>query len=240
MDVTMQLKRLGQFVSSVKNGAKQAFPIVLSCVPIGMAYGILAQQSGLGLWATLGLSLFVFAGASQFMAISMIQNGVEIGSIIGATFIINFRHVLMSASIAPYLSTWKVWQSLLLGGMLTDETFILHTLNFNRGDMDKVSAVALNSSVYIAWAVSGMLGYNVGSMVTNPEAWGLDFALPAMFVGLLMYACVNKMGAVAAVTGGTVAVGLHLMNASNSAVFIGALAGATVGVFFYKKEGADS
>jgi len=236
----MQSERFRQFVSSINKGARQAFPIVLGCVPIGMAYGILAQQSGLGLWHTLGLSLFVFAGASQFMAVSMMQNNMDIGSIIGATFIINFRHVLMSASIAPYLSKWKFWQRSLFGGMLTDEGFILHTLNFSRGDMDKVSALALNISIYIAWATAGMIGYNVGTMIANPEAWGLDFALPAMFVALLLYACKNKMGVIAAAMGGTVAVGLHLLNVSNWAVFLGAVAGATVGVFFFEKEGADS
>ena len=232
----MQPKR--QFMSSVEKGVRQAFPIILGAVPIGIAYGILSQQAGLGLLPTLGLSLFVFAGASQFMAVSMMQNGMEMGSIIGATFIVNFRHVLMSASIAPCLASWKMWQRLLLGGMLTDETFALHSLNFSRGNLDPVSAMTLNFAFYIAWAASGMAGYNLGAMIANPEAWGLDFALPAMFVGLLLSSCKNKMAVAAAVTGGAVSVGLHLLNAGDWAVFLGALAGATAGVIFNEKEGA--
>jgi predicted branched-subunit amino acid permease len=77
-------------------------------------------------------------------------------------------------------------------------------------------------------------------MIANPEAWGLDFALPAMFVGLLLFACKNKIGAAAAIVGGATSVGLHLMNAGSWAAFFGALAGATVGVTFYQKEGVDS
>ena len=240
MVLIMQLKRSGQFFSSVEKGLRCAFPIVLGYVPIGMAYGVLAQQSGLGLFPTLGLSLIVFAGASQFMAVSMMQSGMEMGAIIGTTFIVNFRHVLMSASIAPYLASWKTWHRLLLGGMLTDETFVLHSLNFGSGDSSPVPAITLNSAAYITWATAGMAGYTLGAMITNPEAWGLDFALPAMFAALLLSACKNKMGAVAAVTGGTLSVWLHIMGVSNWAAFLGALAGATIGVFFNEKVGEDS
>ena len=222
----------GEFASSVAKGVRQAFPIVLGLVPIGAAYGLLSQQAGLGIWPTLGLSLFVFAGASQFMAVSMMQSGMETAVIIGSTFIVNFRHVLMSASLTPYLGSWKTWQRILLGGMLTDESFVLHSLNFGRGDLDLISAVTINITAYVTWAVTGMAGHSLGVMIANPETWGLDFALPAMFVGLLLSACGNKPAVAAAVAGGFVSVGLHLMNAGSWAAFFGALAGATAGVLY--------
>jgi len=225
--------------SSVKKGVKQALPIVLGYAPIGAAYGLLAQQAGLGLWHTLGLSLFVYAGASQFMAVSMIQSGIETAVIIGTTFIVNFRHVLMSASITPYLGLWKTWQRVSLGGMLTDETFALHSLNFRRSDTDPISAISLNATAYVTWATAGMAGYNLGAVIINSKAWGLDFALPAMFVGLLVSACGNKAAVVAAVAGGAASVGLLLLNAGNWAAFLGALAGATAGLFFSIKEDAS-
>jgi 4-azaleucine resistance transporter AzlC len=236
----MQQKRSVQFLSSVGKGVKHALPIMLGCIPIGTAYGILTQQAGLSLWAAMALSLLVFAGASQFMAVSMMQNGMEPGAIIGATFIINFRHVLMSASIAPHLKCWKTWQRTLLGGMLTDESYILLSLNFEREEPNFVLAVALNTSIYIMWAASGFVGYNHGAVIANPEVWGLDFALPAMFIGLILSACKNKMGVIAAITGGIVSLALHLMNSGNLAVFLGGLGGAIVGALFYAKEGADS
>ena len=233
----MQPKRTIQFLFSVWRGAKQALPIILGILPTGMAYGILAQQTGLSFWLTLGMSLFVFAGASQFMAVSMMNNAVGGGAIIGATFMVNFRYVLMSAAIAPYLNNWRIWQRALFGGMLTDETFILHSLNFRSGVIDFISSIALNSSLYFAWAASNIVGYKLGAMIANPEAWGLDFALPAMFVGLLMTACKDKTGAVAAIVGGVVSVCLHFLDAGNWAVFFAALAGATAGICFNTKEG---
>ena len=229
-----------QIVHSIGKGVKQAFPIILGITPIGIAYGIMAQQTGLGLWPTLGLSLLVFAGASQFMAVSMMQSGVESAAIIGITFIVNFRHVLMSASVAPNLGSWKTWQRLLLGGMLTDESFVMHSLNFGRGDLDPTLAVSLNSAIYVTWTATGTVGYTLGAMIANPEAWGLDFALPAMFVGLLLPVCGNKPAVIAAFAGGAVSVGLHLLSAGSWAAFIGALSGAAAGVLFSLKEGASS
>jgi len=236
----MQSKSSEQFASSVWKGVVQASPIMMGIAPIGIAFGVLAQQAGLGLWPTLGLSIFVFAGASQFMAVSMMQNGLEPGAIIGATFIVNFRHVLMAASVAPCLKSWKTWQRVLFGGMMTDETFLLNSLNFAQGSVNVVSAVSLNFSFYITWIISGMAGYNLGALIVNPEVWGLDFALPAMFVGLLISACKNKAGIAAAIAGGIISMGLHLFSVENWAAFFGAFGGATVGVMFYMKEDADS
>jgi 4-azaleucine resistance transporter AzlC len=224
-------------IGAIKKGVRRALPIMLGYAPIGTAYGLLAQQARLGIWPTLGLSLFVFAGASQFMAVSMMQQGMDAAVIVGTTFIVNFRHVLMSASLAPSLGAWKMWQRLLLGGMLTDESFVLHSLYFGQGDKDPVGALALNLTGYVTWAMAGMVGYNLGAMITQPEAWGLDFALPAMFVGLLISSCGNKPGVAAALVGGAASVALHLLKAGSWAAFFGALAGATIGVFFY--EGAQ-
>ena len=233
------MKQSGQIMSSVAKGVRYSLPIVLGCVPIGATYGLLAQRAGLSLWPTLGLSLFVCAGAAQIMAVSMMQSGMEAAFIIGTTFIVNFRHVLMSAAIAPNLSSWKTWQRLLLGGVLTDETFVIHSLNFARGDWGPIAAISLNLTVYTVWTTASAVGHNLGAMITNPEAWGLDFALPAMFAGLLLPACGNKPAVAAAVVGGAVSVGLYLLSAGSWAAFLGALAGATAGLFFYVKEDAN-
>ena len=238
--INTQSKSHTKIVSSACNGVKQALPIMLGYVPLGIAYGVLAQQANIGLWPTAGLSIFVFAGASQFMAVSMIQNGIMPGAIILSTFIVNIRYVLMSASLSPKLNSWKTWQRILLGGVMSDETFILHSLNFGNGNQDFISAMSINLSAYLSWAVSSVLGYNMGMLIAAPEAWGFDFALPAMFVGLLLSACKNKAAVTAAVAGGVISVTLHLLGVDSWAAFSGALGGATVGILFYMKEGLGS
>ena len=222
-----------EFFESFRRGVRRSPPIVLGYAPVGMAYGLLAQQTGLGIGPTLGLSLFVFAGASQFMAVSMLQGGGEALVIIGTAFVVNFRHFLMAAAVAPRLAGWRIWQRLALGGMLTDESFALHSLYFSQGDLDPAAAITLNAVGYVVWAVSGAVGYRLGALIENPEAWGLDFALPAMFVGLLLPSCRgrNKPAITAALTGGATSVALSLLGAGSWAAFLGALAGATAGVF---------
>jgi 4-azaleucine resistance transporter AzlC len=219
-------------------GMKDALPIVLGIVPIGLAYGLLGQQAGLSFWVVLGLSLFVFAGASQFIAISMFLGGAEPVLIVGTTFIVNFRHLLMSAAIAPRLKSWTVRQRLMMGSMLTDESFAVHSARFARNDVNPAAAITLNIIIYLVWAAAGVAGFHLGPLIARPEAWGLDFALPAMFIGLLLPICTNRPAAIAAVCGGATSALFHLLGLGRWGVFIGALVGATVGVAI-KQETKD-
>jgi 4-azaleucine resistance transporter AzlC len=194
-----------------------------------MAFGLLAQQTKLGVWPTLGLSVFVFAGAAQFMAVSMMAGGAAAAVIVSTAFIVNFRHVLMSASLSPMLVSWGKLQRTALGWMLTDESFALHSVYFAGGDVEPAPAIALNVTAYLSWAAAGMAGYRLGALIESPETWGVDFALPAMFIGLLIPTCKNRPAVTAALCGGGASVALHLSGAGSWAAFLGALVGATAG-----------
>ncbi|GHS98575.1 branched-chain amino acid permease [Synergistales bacterium] len=219
------------FWPSAKKGLIWSVPVLLGCAPIGMAYGLLSRQAGIGVWHTLAMSLFIFAGSSQFVAVSMLQNGMGAPAIIGSVFIVNFRHVLMSASLSPYLTPWKTAWRVALGGMLTDESFALHSLHFSGGDTDPIAALTLNMAMYVVWSTTGVVGYYLGALINRPEVFGLDFALPAMFIALLFPYCVKSSSILAALSGGVVSVALHVAGVGSWAAFIGGLAGATAGVF---------
>jgi predicted branched-subunit amino acid permease len=177
----------------------------------------------------LSLSLFVFAESSQFIAVSMLQGGVDSIVVIGTTFIVNFRHLLMAAALAPRLQSWSISRRLLMGSMLTDESFAIHSACFARNDVDFTAAIVTNGTAYLAWAAAGVAGFHLGSSIANPESWGLDFALPAMFMGLLVTLCNGRPAWVAAVCGGAAAVSLHCLGLGRWAAFLGALVGATAG-----------
>ena len=104
-------------------GIKGATPIVLGFLPIGLAFGVLAVQAGLSIAEVFLMSLLVYAGSSQFIAVGLIGAGASIGAIIITTFLVNSRHILMSASLAPYMK--KISNKLLtiIGFGVTDETF---------------------------------------------------------------------------------------------------------------------
>jgi 4-azaleucine resistance transporter AzlC len=217
--------------ASVRKGLRDVLPIILGAVPIGMAHGLLAQQAGFAVEVPLFMSLFVFAGSSQFIAVSMLQAGANPLAVVGTTFIVNFRHLLMSASLAPRLKWWTTPQRLLLGCTLTDENFAVHSANFAAGDNDTTAALTVNLSMYPAWALSVVSGFQMGNLIERPEAWGLDFALPAMFLGLLLPICTRRPAVAAALCGGAVSLLLHRLGFGRWAAFTGALAGATAGTF---------
>ena len=230
----MDRERLRKLTASVARGIYRALPIMLGYAPIGAAYGLLSRQAGCDVWATLVLSILVFAGASQFMAISMMAGGASPAAIISSTFVVNFRHVLMAASLSPFVSSWKQWQRAALGCMLTDESFVMHSRHFADGEADPAAAIALNASAYITWAAASVAGFYIGGLTGDPRKFGLDFALPGMFIGLLMPLCRDKSSATSAVAGGLSALALHMAGAGNWATFLGAVAGASVGLAFGK------
>jgi 4-azaleucine resistance transporter AzlC len=207
-----------------------------------MAHGLLTQQAGFSIEVPLFMSLFVTAGSSQFIAISMLQAGAEPLAVIGTTFIVNFRHLLMSASIASSLKSWTAARRFLMGCVLTDETFAVHSANFAAGDIDAAAVFSLNLTVYATWVLSVVSGFRLGNLIAEPEVWGLDFALPAMFLGLLLPLCARRPAVIAAFCGGAVSLMLHRLEFGQWAAFIGALAGATAGTLMSDEtlsEGSD-
>jgi predicted branched-subunit amino acid permease len=122
-----------------------------------------------------------------------------------------------------------------MGCTLTDETFVVHSANFSAGDVDTTAALSLNLTLYAVWTLSVVSGFRLGNLIAEAEAWGLDFALPAMFLGLLLPLCTRRPAVTAALCGGAVSLSLHRLGLGRWAAFAGALAGATAGVLVSDK-----
>lgn len=103
--------------SILKDGLRAAWPICLGYVPIGLAFGVLAQKAGLSPLAVGVMSALVFAGSAQFIAVAMLGAGAGIASIIATTFAVNLRHLLMSSALSVYLrGIRKRWLTLFASG----------------------------------------------------------------------------------------------------------------------------
>ena len=111
-------------------GAAKAMPIVLGYVPVAFAFGVLARQAGLSELNTVLMSLLVYAGASQFVAVGLFGAGASPATIVLTTFIVNLRHIILSSALAPYMSKWKAGRLAAFGFQVTDETFALHAAGF--------------------------------------------------------------------------------------------------------------
>lgn len=220
-----------QQLNLILSGMTAALPIVLGYLPIGFAYGVLAQKAGLSTFATVLMSLVVFAGSAQLIAVGLISAGLSPLAIIMTTFVVNLRHLLFSAAIYPHLARWRKRELAAFAFELTDETFALHATRFDLGSAQKGEAFAINLTAHTAWIIGGGLGALAGRMVADIERFGLDYALPAMFIALLVMQTRKPAQVWAAVFGGVLSVGLLLMGLDQWHVILATIIGAAIGAW---------
>jgi 4-azaleucine resistance transporter AzlC len=217
-------------------GMVRAVPIVLGYIPIGFAYGVLAQQADLSVANTLLMSVMVYAGSSQLIAVGLFAQGVPALSIIITTFVVNLRHMLFSAALSPYLKRWSKGVLAAFAYELTDETFALHSVMFPhaepRGETSrsKPTVFAINVTAQLSWILGTGLGIVAGRYVTDVRPLALDFTLPAMFIALLVVQLRGRVDVVVALCGGVGAVGLTLVGLDRWSVILSTVIAATLGV----------
>jgi len=224
---------------------------VLGYLTIGFAYGVLATNAGLSARNVVLMSLLVYAGASQFIAAGLFAAGASPALIVLTTFVSNLRHLLMTASLAPHLSGWRWPRLALFGYQVTDETFAVHAARLSSEPVRPAEAFSLNVVAQAAWVSGSWLGVLGGQVLPDPRPWGLDYALPALFVALLVLqirsaekkeadepdtegkpsAANGRAGLQVAVAGtsGASAVILSLLGMDPWSVIVATLLGATLG-----------
>lgn len=171
----------------IKTAIKDTLPTVFGYIGIGLAFGIIASSAGFNPLVVGAMSLFIYAGGAQFITVSMLSSGFPMLSIVLATFLINSRMILMSMATAPFFKRYSVFKNIIIGTFLTDESFALgmNKQNYTNGRLTYEWFNTANLVSYFTWSVSSVLGALLGGIVKDPKALGLDFALVAMFIGLL-------------------------------------------------------
>lgn len=171
---------------TIRQGFGAAWPICLGYFPIGLALGVLAQQAGIPVWAVGLMSILVFAGSAQFICVAMLASGASTAAIILTTFVVNLRHALMSSALAVHLrGVDRRFLSLFAYG-ITDESFAVNMARFNTGAWSRWSALSVNHFSNLVWIISTMSGTLIGQFIPQ-GALGIDYALTAMFICLLVY-----------------------------------------------------
>ncbi|MGE5449894.1 MAG: AzlC family ABC transporter permease [Methanomassiliicoccales archaeon] len=170
---------------SWQQGVIAALPIAAGYIPIAIAFGLTANAAQVPLVIAQGMSLMVFAGASQFMAIQMIMAGAGSIQIIMATFILNLRHLLMSASLAERIEAkTSLGKRALIAFGITDESFAVATLRPEQ--LSTGFVISVNLVAFIAWNLGTAVGLLVASGLPEAVRQSLGIALYAMFIGLLI------------------------------------------------------
>lgn len=216
--------------SRTAEGMIAAWPICLGYLPIGFAFGVLARKAGLGPIEIALMSIFVFAGSAQFIAVSMITAGAGAAAIVATTFMVNLRHLLMSSSLAVALKHADRWRLTVFAYGVTDESFAINLTRFRKREWDLYRALVVNQTANGVWIVSTVAGGFGGQFVPD-NAFGIDFALPAMFICLLVFQLRGRRHVLSAIIAGVTAVALALIVPGNSYIVLATIFAATVGVF---------
>jgi predicted branched-subunit amino acid permease len=213
-------------------GVRAELPILVGVAPFGMIYGALAMTAGLPAAMAQAMSSVVFAGSAQFIAVQLIAGGAPALVLLLTTFVVNIRHMLYSASVAPYLAGLRPGWKWLLAYLLTDEAYAIAILHYQQTDevhrKDAKNAkspchpvtssqchpvtvsphrhyylLGAGLALWAIWQTCTAIGIFLGAAV--PPSWGLDFALPLTFIALLAPVLKDRPAVIAALAAGSVA-----------------------------------
>ena len=225
-----------------KQGAQAAVPTALGYISIGLACGIMAAPY-MNFWEMALMSLLVYAGSAQFAMIGLIALQAPVLAIALTVFLVNIRHFLLCLHASTLFRRSSLGENIAIGSLLTDESYgvlmgeHVHTEQISASWMQGNNLVS-----YASWFLGTVAGTALGALLPNPESFGLDFALIAMFIGIfssqfyimLRRVKLDKLLLVLAAVGLSF-LALSMVLQSSLAVLFATLLGCTLGVFLDDK-----
>ncbi len=169
------------FIAGLKAGSS----IAIGYFPVALTFGLLAKTTGLSLIEATAMSIFVFAGAAQYISLSLITAGVAPILIVLNTFVVNIRHFLMTAALNEKMEPAPVWKKALYAFGITDESFAVLAIQEDRKVRTTFAAGVIAIS-YGSWVVFTAIGHLIGANLPQFLQAAMSIALYAMFIGLLV------------------------------------------------------
>jgi 4-azaleucine resistance transporter AzlC len=169
----------------VRDGLRDIAPVMIAAAPIGLLFGAIATTKGLSPLEVTLMSLLVFAGGAQFAGIELWAYPVPVAALAFSTLLVNARHVLMGASLAPKTRTFSPLQRFLGFFFLTDEAWALSERRAAERMLTPAYWFASAAVLPLAWVGSSTLGAVAGAFLGDPQRYGADFAFTALFIGLI-------------------------------------------------------
>lgn len=191
-------------------GVRAELPLLIGVFPFGMIYGALALNAGLSRLASQMMSSIVFAGSSQFITTQLVQEATPGLVIVLTIAVVNLRHMLYSASLAPYLASISTRWKVLLSYLLTDEAYAPTIIRYENEGIRPYGhwfLLGAGFALWLTWQVSTALGIFLGAAI--PDSWSLEFALPLTFIAMVVPVLKNRPAIAAAISAGAVALVAH-------------------------------
>ena len=217
-------------------GIRAEIPLLIGGFPEGMIYGALALNAGLSTLAAQMMSSSVFAGSAQFITAQLVHESTPGFVIVLTIAVVNLRHMLYSASLAPYLASLSTRWKVLLSYLLTDEAYAPTIIHYEKEGITPSAhwyLLGAGFSLWFTWQISTALGIFLGAAI--PESWSLDFALPLTFIAMVVPVLKDRPAIAAALAAGVVAL-IAFSLPYKLGLILAALVGITVGTFLESRK----
>ena len=206
--------------------------IAVAAVGFGFVYGLAAREAGFSPIEVVAMSTIVFGGAAQFAAVGYVVAGLAWPAIVLLTFLLNARHLLYSAALAPWLRHIPFLRRAVMAHLLTDEAFALTIAHFQRvGRTDERGFwIAAIVATFIPWNAASLAGSLLGGQIPDPNRFGIDIIFPAAMIGLAVGLVTGRRELVAAIVAAGVGVVAALLTSPSIGIVAGGLVGPAVGL----------
>jgi 4-azaleucine resistance transporter AzlC len=215
------------------SGVRDELPILVGVIPFGLIYGVLALTAGIPAVQAQAMSSIIFAGSAQFITAQLFGHGTPALVIVMTAAVVNLRHMLYSASLAPYVQKLRSAWKLVLGYLLTDEAYAVVITRFQKEDNPAPGAHAYDHkhwyflgaglALWTTWQLSTAVGIFIGAQV--PASWSLDFTLALTFIALVVPNLKDRPS-----LGAALAAGVTAVLAYNLPYKLGLVSAALVGI----------
>jgi 4-azaleucine resistance transporter AzlC len=212
-------------------GVRAEIPLLVGVFPFGMIYGALALNAGLSKLTAQMMSSIVFAGSAQFVTAQLVHDAAPGFVILLTIAVVNLRHMLYSASLAPYLASLPTRWKVLLSYLLTDEAYAPTIIKYEQDGIQTFShwfLLGAGIALWSTWQISTAFGIFLGTAI--PDSWSLDFALPLTFIAMVVPVLKGRPYIAAAVSAGVVALVAYSLP-FKLGLILAALVGIVVGTY---------
>ncbi|HQU37799.1 MAG TPA: AzlC family ABC transporter permease [Anaerolineales bacterium] len=217
-------------------GVRSEIPLLVGVFPFGMIYGALAMDAGLSTAAAQMMSPMVFAGSAQFITTQLVRDSAPGFVIVLTIAVVNLRHMLYSASLAPHLASLPTRWKALLSYLLTDEAYAPSIFHYENEGVQPFSHWFLfgaGAALWTIWQISTALGIFLGAAI--PDSWSLDFALPLTFIAMVVPVLKDRPAVAAALSAGCAALVAYSLP-YKLGLIVAALVGIAVGTYLEERR----
>lgn len=208
---------------------------MIAYFPIAMTFGVISVNSGLSWFITFLISAVVYAGGAQFMLVSLAVTGSSPLSTIVTVLLVNLRHFLYGTTLGPSFIPWSERMKLLYAFGLTDEVFAMSSSRIEQSTPIPKYQLTFAFACYTSWIAGTAVGALIGSVVPTEISTILNFALPALFLALILIGPRSTSHLSAAICGAVVAFLANILHWGSIGIVAGAILGATLGMLLQTK-----